>query len=278
MTVGTFESSRNETLLKIDGVTQVLGERVILKDVHAEIRNVVRPGLSQGQVVALLGPSGVGKTQLFRVMAGLQRPTRGRVLVTARALEVKVGMVGVVDQHYTLFAHRTVGQNLLLAARQGGRPRAEAEARARSLLERLKLAERWDEWPGNLSGGQRQRVAIAQQLLCSEHYLLMDEPFSGLDPNMKDEVCELIAEVAALDEFTTILVITHDIGSALTISDTLWLLGRDAPGEDGKVPAGARIQREYDLVERGLAWRPDVQSLPAFRELELEVRARFRTL
>ncbi|MBI5517286.1 MAG: ABC transporter ATP-binding protein [Deltaproteobacteria bacterium] len=272
------DATRAETLLKVEDVTLVLGDRVILREVNAEIRNVIRPGLSQGQVVSLLGPSGIGKTQLFRIMAGLQKPSRGKVLVTEKALPVEAGMVGVVDQHYTLFAHRTVGDNLLIAGRQGGLPRARAEARARELLGRLKLAERWDEWPANLSGGQRQRVAIAQQLLCSEHYLLMDEPFSGLDPNMKDEVCELIAEVAALHELTTILVITHDIASAITISDTLWLLGRDPAGEDGKVHAGARVQGVYDLVERGLAWRPEVQTLPAFRDLSLELRARFRTL
>jgi polar amino acid transport system ATP-binding protein/sulfate transport system ATP-binding protein len=269
--------SRTDTLLKIEDLSIVYGSRVVLRDVNAEIRDVIRPGHSQGQVVGLLGPSGIGKTQLFRSMAGLQPPTRGRVLVTKDNIPVRVGMVGVVDQHYTLFKHRTVGDNLLLAAHQGGLVGKAAEEKARTFLGRFQLQDRWDDWPGNLSGGQRQRVAIAQQLLCSEHYLLMDEPFSGLDVNMQDEVCRLIGEVAAMDELTTIIVVTHDVEAAVTISDTIWLLGRDRD-EAGAVIPGARVQHEYDLIERGLAWQPDIERRPAFRDLVEEIRVRFRTL
>jgi NitT/TauT family transport system ATP-binding protein len=269
--------TRTQTLLKIEDVSLSFGPRVVLRDVRAEIKDVIRPGLTQGQVVSLLGPSGIGKTQLFRIMAGLQSPTSGRVLVTAQGVPVKAGMVGVVDQHYTLFLHRTVGENLVIAGRQAGLARKEATEKARAILTRFDLGDRWDEWPGRLSGGQRQRVAIAQQLLCSEHYLLMDEPFSGLDPNMQEEVCKLIAEVALMDELTTIIVVTHDVASAVTISDTLWLLGRDR-GPDGEVIPGARVQGEYDLVEMGLAWQPAIDRLPAFVDLVREVRGRFRTL
>ena len=269
--------ARTDTLLKIEDLSIVYGSRVVLREVNAEIRDVIRPGHSQGQVVGLLGPSGIGKTQLFRSMAGLQTPTRGRVLVTKESIPVRVGMVGVVDQHYTLFKHRTVGENLLIAAHQGGLERKAAEAKARTFLGRFQLQDRWDDWPANLSGGQRQRVAIAQQLLCSEHYLLMDEPFSGLDVNMQDEVCRLIGEVAAMDELTTIIVVTHDVEAAVTISDTIWLLGRDRD-ESGAVIPGARVQHEYDLIERGLAWQPDIERRPAFRDLVEEIRVRFRTL
>jgi polar amino acid transport system ATP-binding protein/sulfate transport system ATP-binding protein len=245
--------ARTDTLLKIEDLSIVYGSRVVLREVNAEIRDVIRPGHSQGQVVGLLGPSGIGKTQLFRSMAG------------------------VVDQHDTLFKHRTVGENLLIAAHQGGLERKAAEAKARTFLGRFQLQDRWDDWPANLSGGQRQRVAIAQQLLCSEHYLLMDEPFSGLDVNMQDEVCRLIGEVAAMDELTTIIVVTHDVEAAVTISDTIWLLGRDRD-ESGAVIPGARVQHEYDLIERGLAWQPDIERRPAFRDLVEEIRVRFRTL
>ncbi len=269
--------TRADTLLKIDGVSLAFGDRVVLRDVNAEIKNLLRPGYSQGQVVSLLGPSGIGKTQLFRIMAGLQRPTRGRVLVTAEAKPVEAGMVGVVDQHYTLFRHRTVGDNLVIAGRQNGLNARDATDKARSLLARFQLEDRWGEWPSRLSGGQRQRVAIAQQLLCSEHYLLMDEPFSGLDPNMKDEVCRLIAEVAGMHELTTIIVVTHDIGSAVVISDTLWLMGRERD-EAGAVIPGARVLGEYDLVERGLVWQPDIERMPAFVDLVQTVRERFKTL
>ena len=105
----------------------------------------------------------------------------------------------------------------------------------------------------------------------------MDEPFSGLDVNMQDEVCRLIGEVAAMDELTTIIVVTHDVEAAVTISDTIWLLGRDRD-EAGAVIPGARVQHEYDLIERGLAWQPDIERRPAFRDLVEEIRVRFRTL
>lgn len=268
--------TRAQLLLKIDHVHLSFGDREVLRDVNAEIRDLIRPGYAQGQVVGLLGPSGVGKTQLFKILAGLLEPTQGRVLLTPKEVPVEAGMVGVVDQHYTLFRHRTVGDNLMIAARQAGIPRAEARERARAILVRFQLQDRWDEWPDRLSGGQRQRVAIAQQLLCSEVYLLMDEPFSGLDPNMLEEVCRLIMEVAGMDERRTIIVVTHDVASAVTIADTLWLMGRDR--EDGNVVPGARVLKEYDLVERGLTWQPQVDRLPGFHDLVREIRERFRTL
>ena len=268
--------TRTDVLLSIEGVHLSFGDRVVLRDVNAEIRDLHRPGVEQGQVVSLLGPSGVGKTQLFRILAGLSEPSSGAVRITDKRVPVKAGMVGVVDQHYTLFRHRTVGDNLTIAARQGGMEPGEARDRARALLDRFQLADRWDEWPDRLSGGQRQRVAIAQQLLCSEHFLLMDEPFSGLDPNMLAEVCRLIGEVATMDELRTIIVVTHDVASALTISDTVWLLGRDRI--DGEAVPGARVQREYDLIERGITWQPEVDQLPAFRDLLREIKERFRAL
>jgi ABC-type nitrate/sulfonate/bicarbonate transport system ATPase subunit len=93
-------------------------------------------------------------------------------------------------------------------------------------------------YPAQISGGQRQRIAIAQQLLCSEHFLLMDEPFSGLDLVMEAKVCELINEIACLDELNPIIVVTHDVTAAATVADHLWLMGRDR-GASGNIIPGA---------------------------------------
>ncbi len=139
------------------------------------------------------------------------------------------------------------------------------------------MEDRANVYPAQLSGGQRQRVAIAQQFMCSEHFLLLDEPFSGLDPMAIDRVCEMLNEVAGLHELNTIVVVTHDISAALEVSDTIWLMGRDRDAA-GKIIPGAKIQTSYNLIERGLAWRDGITSTPEFLATLGEVRARFPSL
>lgn len=269
--------TRNEALLEISRVSLSFGSTLVLRDVNAEVRDLVRPGHTQGQVVGLLGPSGIGKSQLFRIIAGLQEPTAGSVFVGAAKEVARRGLVGMVAQNYPLFEHRTALGNLLVSARQRGESFRCAKEQSLALLERFGLGDRADFYPAQLSGGQRQRVAIAQQILCSEHFLLMDEPFSGLDLIMLRAVCKLISEVAGMHELNTLIVCTHDIASAVCVSDTLWLLGRDRD-ERGEPIAGARVQECYDLIERGLAWREDVMETPEFAEFLRELRVRFATL
>lgn len=262
------------TLVKVDHVSVSLGGCPVLRDLSLEIKDLRRPGLTQGQVVALLGPSGVGKTSLFRLLAGLDRPDHGAILLGEEARPVERGQVGVVAQHYPLFAHRTVLGNLAVAGRRGGMSGHAAEARARELLERFGLAEHAGKYPVQLSGGQRQRAAVAQQFMCSEYLLLMDEPFTGLDPVALEHLCRFIAEMAAADETRTFIVITHDITAAAEIADTIWLLGRDRDAEGRPIP-GARVQATYNLVERGLAWRTGVAETPEFLALRREIHAMF---
>ncbi len=265
-----------ERLLTIDQVS-VSYDRPVLRGVSATIDNIVREGMAQGQVVCLLGPSGIGKTQLFRCIAGLQAPQSGAVLINGTRTPVTPGAMGVVAQNYPLFAHRTVLGNLLVAARAHGGSKAQALERALALLAEFGLEERAHAYPAALSGGQRQRVAIAQQMLCSGHFLLMDEPFSGLDPQAKDKVCETILKVSVADEKNTIIVITHDIDSSLRIADTIWLLGRERDANGNIVP-GAVIRHRYDLIARGLAWQKDIDQNPEFFALGREIRQRFAEL
>lgn len=265
------------TILKAEGVSLTLGGKAILRDLNLEIRDLYRPGYVTGQIVGLLGPSGIGKTRLFRILAGIDSPDKGLVTIGEKCVPVERGMVGVVAQNYPLFEHRTVRGNLLVAARRAGLRGRAADEKADAMLARFGLADRFNLYPSQLSGGQRQRVAIAQQFICSEHFLLMDEPFSGLDLIAVEQVCRMITEVANSDELNTIIIVTHDIPAAVSVADTVWLLGRDRDAE-GKIIPGAKVQATYNLVERGLAWREGISTTPEFGAVVREIRGIFPTL
>ncbi len=273
---GTYVYTTSQRLLTLDNVC-VHYDRPILEGVTGHVDNIQREGLQQGQVVCLLGPSGIGKSQLFRCIAGLQRPTSGSVRLNGAQREVQPGEVGVVAQNYPLFNHRTVWGNLMIAALRHGRSAEQAGQACLALLEKFGMMAFAKNHPMTLSGGQRQRIAIAQQLLCSSHFLLMDEPFSGLDPLAKTTVCETIIDLSTTHELNTIIVVTHDIECAIRISDTLWMLGRNRDAS-GQPTGGAAIQETYDLAAMGLAWDPDIESRAEFRELGAALKARFATL
>jgi NitT/TauT family transport system ATP-binding protein len=266
-----------DIILKATNVSLILGKNVILRDLNVEIRDIYRPGMVTGQVVGVLGPSGIGKTRLFRVLSGIDEPNTGSVLIGSDSKPVKRGMVGVIAQNYPLFEHRTVLGNLQLAARCTGLCREDAVAKAMAFLGRFGLEDRGDLYPCQLSGGQRQRVAIAQQFLCSEHFVLMDEPFSGLDLIAVDKVCKMISEVANADELNTVIVVTHDIAAAVAVADTIWLLGRDRDHEGHIIP-GAKVKATYNLIERGLAWTPGITETTGFIDVVREIRGVFPSL
>ena len=269
--------SLGKTLLKIDNVCLEYDGRPILNGVTAEVRDIIVPGKVQGQVVGILGPSGCGKTTLFRIIAGLHAPTSGRVSVNGFDRPVIAGEVGVVAQSYPLFEHRTVLGNLMLGARQKEKDSRVAHDKVIEFLRDFGLEDKLNLYPAQLSGGQRQRCAIIQQILCSEHFLLMDEPFSGIDLIMLEKTCELIDKVADMDDLNTIIVVTHDVTAAASVADHLWLMGH-APGEDGKVLPGSRIVKQYNLIDRDLCWQPGIITTARFTDFVREVKEEFRRL
>lgn len=269
--------SFGKTLLKIDNVSLQYDDRPVLSGVTAEVRDIIVPGRIQGQVVGILGPSGCGKTTLFRIIAGLHAPTSGRVSVNGFDRPVRAGEVGVVAQSYPLFEHRSVLGNLMLGARKKEKDAKIAHDKVMEMLKEFGLEDKYNLYPAQLSGGQRQRCAIIQQILCSEHFLLMDEPFSGLDLIMLEKTCELIAKVADMDDLNTIIVVTHDVTAACSVADHLWLMGH-GPGEDGNALPGSRIVKQYNLIDRDLCWQPGIITTAAFTNFVREVKEEFRRL
>lgn len=267
--------TEDEVLLNVEDVTRSYGTKLVLKKVNATIRDIHVAGEIKGQVVGFIGPSGIGKSTLVRIMAGLDQPTSGRVALDGLDRPVRAGEVGLVAQAYPLFPHRTVTGNLMRAARKS-MSKEVAKTTVVQYLSDFDLYDVAQRYPWQLSGGQRQRCAILQQILVGHAVIMMDEPFSGLDPVAKKKTEILIQKIADLDEKNSIVVVTHDIAAAASVSDHIWCLGRDFV--DGKPQPGAYIVSTYNLIDRGLAWVPGIEKQPIFTEFVLELSERFGQL
>jgi sulfate transport system ATP-binding protein len=208
--------------IRIVGITKEFGATEALREVSLDVRS--------GELVALLGPSGSGKTTLLRVIAGLERPTSGRVLFAdedATALPVQSRRIGFVFQHYALFKHMSVFENVAYGLRV--RPRAERPAsaeirrRVHDLLDLVQLPGMETRYPAQLSGGQRQRVALARALAVDPRVLLLDEPFGALDARVRKDLRRWLRQVHEQVGRTTIFV-THDQEEALELADRVAIL------------------------------------------------------
>jgi ABC-type nitrate/sulfonate/bicarbonate transport system ATPase subunit len=202
-------------MLTIDGVGASREGVPVLDEVTIE---------TDARIVGILGRSGAGKTTLLRIVAGLDAPDRGAVLLDGEPLEA--ARVGLVFQDYPLFSHRTVSDNLRVAARFGGAART-AEKRCEELLATMGLEDRAACSPAQLSGGERQRAAIAQQLVLPRSVLCLDEPFSGLDPFACAKVVALLRDTTGESR---LVVVTHDVRAAAALCDAIFVLERGPRG------------------------------------------------
>jgi len=202
----------NETLLYVDNVSAGYDGKVIIKDITMIEKNVVRKDYdSTGQVIAVLGRSGRGKSTLFRVLTGLLRPMAGQILLADMntddvndAKQLAEGDVGFVDQKYTLFRHKTVTDICLYAMRKTKLSKGEKETIINDYLTEWGLIEHKDKYPCELSGGQRQRTAIIEQMLTNKHFMILDEPFSGLDVGNIEKVKQSFEKIGGAHESNTI--------------------------------------------------------------------------
>lgn len=238
-----------EPIFKVENVC-LNYDKPILKDINFQINNITRPDVNQGQVTTLLGRSGIGKTQLFKILSGLIQPTSGTVSIDKDLHPVKAGEVGVVAQNYMLFNHRTVRKNLVLSLVNSGvtLTKEQINHTIEGYANEFSIMEHLDKYPLQLSGGQRQRVSIIQQILTGNKFILLDEPFSGLDAIVKERVIALLKRVSILNEYNTMIIVSHDIESSLAVSDSILVLAKPNENE------GATIVQHVDLAQMGLAW------------------------
>ena len=191
--------------------------------------------IKKGEVVAIIGPSGSGKSTLLRSLNLLEQPTSGAIYfdgvdLADKSVDINLHRqkMGMVFQHFNLFPHKTVLQNITMApVTLKKKTAAEAEAQAKSLLERIGLADKADEYPNMLSGGQKQRIAIVRALAMDPEVMLFDEPTSALDPEMVGEVLDLMRDLAK--DGMTMAVVTHEMGFAREVADRVVFMA------DGKI-------------------------------------------
>ena len=160
---------------------------------------------------------------------------------------MQAGDMGIIFKNYYLFEWRTVYESLLLAAKKNNELKGKEDETIIQYASDFHLTEELKKYPQQLSGGQRQRVSIIQQLLKGSDFLLLDEPFSGLDVYVVDKVTELLLQISVSDERKTLIIVSHDISTSVAISDTVIILGNEA----GK--PGATIKQEIALIKRDLA-------------------------
>jgi general L-amino acid transport system ATP-binding protein len=209
--------SDNDYIIEMIDVHKWYGSFHVLKDINLKVK--------KGERIVICGPSGSGKSTMIRCINHLEEHQRGKIVVDGieltediKQIEAIRREVGMVFQHFNLFPHLTILENLTLAPIWVKKmPRAEAEAIAMKYLERVKIPEQRDKYPGQLSGGQQQRVAIARSLCMMPKVMLFDEPTSALDPEMISEVLDVMVELA--EEGMTMLCVTHEMGFAKKVAD-----------------------------------------------------------
>lgn len=223
--------NRGETLIKVEDVHKIFGELHALNGVSNEIK--------KGEVVVVVGPSGSGKSTFLRSLNLLEVPSRGHIYfegvdITDKNVDINKHRqkMGMVFQHFNLFPHKTILQNVTLAPiKLLGKSKEEAEACGMKLLERVGLEAKANAYPSQLSGGQKQRIAIVRALAMEPDVMLFDEPTSALDPEMVGEVLELMKQLAK--EGMTMVVVTHEMGFAKEVASRVIFVDEGQIKEEG---------------------------------------------
>jgi len=240
-------------VINVENLHKSYGSLQVLKGINTQVE--------KGEVVTIIGPSGSGKSTFLRCINLLEVPTKGKVIIdgtdiTEKNTNIKKirENVGMVFQHFHLFPHKTVLQNVTYAPiKVKGLSKSEAEKMGKELLARVGLADKANVYPSRLSGGQKQRVAIARALAMNPEVILFDEPTSALDPEMVKEVLAVMKNLA--DTGMTMLIVTHEMGFAREVADRILFLDGGKLIEDTSPEqffAAPSTQRAKDFLEKVL--------------------------
>ncbi|MBA6440377.1 ABC transporter ATP-binding protein [Streptomyces sp. GMR22] len=232
-------------MLRIDRLSHRYGDGPdVLQDIELTVPD--------GQLLTLVGPSGCGKSTLLRCVAGLLRPSAGRITLDGEAVDGVPDRLGVVFQDYSrsLFPWLTVRENVALPLRRRGLPRAERHAAAVTMLEQVGLADAARRHPWQLSGGMQQRVALARALAARPALLLMDEPFGALDAQTREDLEDLLLRLHRA-EGMTILLVTHDIDESVYVADRVVVLAAGPGRVRADLPVTLPAERDQ-IATRGL--------------------------
>ena len=258
----SFRETRERDAIRIENLRFSYGEKTVLRDINLRVRN--------GEFVSLLGASGSGKTTLLRLIAGLEKPTAGRVFDHENPVGKPSLQRSFVFQNYSLFPWFSLRENIALAIKKAYPALSGAERRslAETYLEQVGLADAAKKYPFELSGGMQQRGAIARALAIGAPVLLMDEPFGALDPVNRSRLQDLLLSVwrNASADAKTVIFVTHDVDEAILLSDRIVMLGSS--------PAGIIDEICVDIPRPRS--RLSVENTEVFSRLRERIQKRFR--
>mgnify|MGYP001370077000 CR=1 FL=1 len=219
-------------MIEAKNLTKKYGELCVFDKININVE--------KGEVVVIIGPSGAGKSTFLRCLNSLELPDGGEVLIEGKKMDYEdkkcvrknIEKMGMVFQNFNLFAHMTVLQNVCIApVKVKKEDKNEVDKRARKLIEKVGLGDKFDVYPSKLSGGQKQRVAIARALAMNPDIMLFDEPTSALDPELVGEVLSVMKELA--EEGMTMIVVTHEMGFAKEVGDRVIFMDGGKIVEEG---------------------------------------------
>jgi len=247
MNKANSKAAMDDYIIRMINLNKWYGNFHVLKDINLDVK--------QGERIVICGPSGSGKSTLIRCINHLEEHQKGQIIIEGeeltgdiKHLEKVRTNVGMCFQHFNLFPHLSIMDNLTLAPIWVRKtPKAQAEADAMKYLERVKIPDQADKYPGQLSGGQQQRVAIARSLCMNPKVMLFDEPTSALDPEMISEVLDVMVELAE-EGGMTMLCVTHEMGFAKQVADRVifmdagQIIEENTPNEFFNNPQSERTQ------------------------------------